>query len=115
MLQLRERIGLAVKILDRPRPFFGVGEPIKDLFDGTAAVSQTLILGNVDQPHSSTGEKAGDAVASGQHRAGFELSTLITGHGRCPRYSCNTTTTEILSLPPPALAATTNSSAASPG
>ena len=87
VLELGKGVGLAVKILNRPRPLFGVGEPIENLFDGAAPVGQTLVLGDVHEPHASTGQKALDAIAPGKNGAGLELATLITGHGRGPRYS----------------------------
>ena len=87
MLELGKGVGLAVKILDCVCPLFRVGEAIKNLFDGAAPVGQALVLGDVHDPHTATGQKALDAIAPGKKGAGLELATLITGHGRGPRYS----------------------------
>jgi|SRR5713101_4306067 len=87
MFQLGKGIRLAVKILDRSRPLFGIGEPIENLLDGTATIRQALVLGNIYQPHASTGQEALDAVTPGKQRPRLKLTILIAEHGRILRYS----------------------------
>jgi hypothetical protein len=81
MFQLGERIGLAVKILDRPHTFFGVRKPVKDLLNGAAAVCQALIVCNVDHAHTTARQKALDTIPPGKEGTRLELTIFIAGHG----------------------------------
>ena len=72
VLQLRERVGFARKIIVGLDPLLRVDEMVDHLLDRAGAVGQALVVREVNHPHPAAAEQAIDLVALLQNRAGGE-------------------------------------------
>jgi hypothetical protein len=79
MLELRQRTGFSLKILDSTGALLCIVEAIEDFFDSAQAIGESLITRKIDAPHAAAGQKSLDAIPLSEHSAGRELAILVAG------------------------------------